>query len=308
MSLNHLNLLHLEQFYEVAKLGSVSKGAQKLRVSQPAISKSIRLLEESLEAKLFDRTKRGVFLTQAGKIAFDHAVRIFSESTLLRERIDTDKGILSGSWSLGASDTLAIHLLPPLLAKLKSDHPALRIQLFSGTSTDIKSELYADRCDAGLFFTPPLASEPFRAEVEFETEFWIVLARKSIWAKKQKTWTVADLKKGEIPRVESRLQDYSGGIPAHFHSQRLGLPGLPYLEANLHEVKKQLVMEGAGYALLVRYTVEAEVNSGKLIRIPTPVKLKAPVYWVTRKGRAQSQASEEFRKRLQSYLEKQQTA
>ena len=93
MDLNRLNLLHLEQFYEIAKAGSVSTGARKLRISQPALSKAIRLLEESLDAKLFERTKRGVHLTGAGTIAFEHAGKIFAESARLRERIENENSI-----------------------------------------------------------------------------------------------------------------------------------------------------------------------------------------------------------------------
>jgi DNA-binding transcriptional LysR family regulator len=298
MHLNRINLLHLEQFYEVAKAGSVSTGARTLRLSQPALSKSIRLLEESLGATLFERTKRGVVLTPAGKIAFEHAGKIFAESLALRDEIESGKGVLSGNWCLGASDNLAIHLLPPLLAGMKRDHPALRIQIFAGTSADIKDELYADRCDGGLFYTAPSASEPLRSEVAFETEFWIVLAKDSEWVKRRRNWTLTDLRSGAIPRIESRHSDYATGFPAHFHSRKLELPGVPYLEANLHEVKKRLVLEGAGYSLLVRHAVEDEVRSGTLVRIATPTKLSAPVYWVTRKGRAKNRISEEFRRSL----------
>ncbi len=293
-----MNLLHLEQFYEVAKAGSVSIGARKLRISQPAISKSLKLLEESLGAKLFERTKQGMHLTPSGQIAFDHAIRIFSEAKNLSDQIHTGKTSLSGTWSLGASDNLAIHLLPKLIARMKAEHPELKIQLFSGTSAAIKEELYADRCEAGLFYTPPKTTEPFQFFEVAETEFWIVLGKKSPWAKQKKKWTLEDLKKGSIPRIESRHTDYASGFPAHFHSRKLELPGIPYLEANLHEVKKRLVLEGTGYSLLVKHSVEAEVKSGELIRIPTEKSLRAPIYWVTRKGRAPNRASEEFLARI----------
>jgi len=295
-----MNLLHLEQFYEVAKAGSVSTGARKLRLSQPAISKSIKLLEEDLGAKLFERTKRGVHLTPAGTLAFEHASRIFSEAKHLRDRIQTERDELTGEWCLGASDNLSIHLLPKLLAAMKTDHPALRIQIFSGTSSDIKEQLYADRCDAGLFFTPPGTTESFRFEEVAMMEFWIVLGAKSIWAKQKKKWTLADLRAGAIPRIESRHKDYTGGFPAHFQSKKLGLPPSPYLEANLHEVKKRLVLEGAGYALLVKHAVEEDVRKGLLLRIPTPSPLPAPIYWVTRKGRAPNRASMDFLERIRS--------
>lgn len=295
-----MNLLHLEQFYEVAKAGSVSTGARKLRLSQPAVSKSIKLLEEDLGVKLFERTKRGVHLTPAGTLAFEHAGRIFSEARHLNDQIQSERDTLRGEWCLGASDNLAIHFLPKFIAAMKNEHPALRIQIFSGTSSAIKEELYADRCDAGLFFTTPGTTEAFRSEEVATTEFWIVLGAKSQWARQKKKWTLADLRTGAIPRIESRHKDYSGGFPAHFHSKKLELPETPHIEANLHEVKKRLVQEGAGYALLVRHSVEEEVRKGILIRIPTPSALPAPIYWVTRKGRAPSRASSDFLARIRS--------
>ncbi|MBC7384587.1 MAG: LysR family transcriptional regulator, partial [Cryobacterium sp.] len=91
-----MNLFHLEQFYEVAKAGSVSLGAKRLRISQPAVSKSIRLLEEALGAKVFNRTARGVQLTPAGQIAFDHASRIFSEARALQDKIHGHRSELTG--------------------------------------------------------------------------------------------------------------------------------------------------------------------------------------------------------------------
>ncbi len=293
-----MNLLHLEQFYEVARAGSVSTGARKLRLSQPALSKSIKLLEADLGTKLFTRSKRGMFLTTAGKLAFEHAGRIFSEARSLADEIRTEENVLSGDWCLGASDNLAIHVLPKFVAGMKADHPALRIQLYSGTSAAIKDELLADRCDAGLFYTPPTSSEGFRFEKVAETEFWIVLGAQSPWGKRKKKWSLADLRTSDIPRIESRHKDYAGGFPAHFHSQKLDLPGAPYLEANLHEVKKQLVLAGAGYSFLVKHAVDRDVSRGRLLRVSTPEPLLAPIYWVTRKGRVPNRASVDFLERI----------
>src|SRR5207253_1979431 len=94
-----------------------------------------------------------------------------------------------------------------------------------------------------------------------------------------------DLQKNLIPRIESRHQDYGSGFPAHFHAKKLGLTHPPAIETNLHEIKKRMVLEGAGYAIITRHTVEEEVKSGKLVRIETPKKLPAPIYLVMKRGR-----------------------
>jgi DNA-binding transcriptional LysR family regulator len=73
-----INFTHLYAFYEVAKAGSVSGGAEKIRVSQPAVTREIRELEDRHGVRLFDRLPRGVALTEAGRSLFMYADTIFS--------------------------------------------------------------------------------------------------------------------------------------------------------------------------------------------------------------------------------------
>jgi DNA-binding transcriptional LysR family regulator len=286
-----MNLGYLRAFYEVARAGSVTEGARRLRVSQPAVSKSIHLLEDELGARLLERLPRGIRLTAEGGVAFERASRIFSEADLLKEDVGRSAPVLKGAWSLGASDTLAMHVFPPVLAALKNAHPGLRISVFAGTSTQIKEEMLRDRCDLGVFFTPLKRDEPFEATACFETEFWIVAA--------PALFTPRVLKQGlralkPLPRIESRHMDYSAGFPAHFHSHALGLTSQPFLEVNSHELKKSLALQGCGYSLLIRETVAEEVRQGRLVRMPTPEPLRAPVFSVLRRGRSLGRASREF--------------
>lgn len=287
-----MNLLHLKYFYEVARTGSFVEGARSLRVSQPAISKMVRLLEEDLGASLLVRSRRGAQLTNEGETLFQVAARIFTEAESAREQLQTARRELRGEWMLGASDNLAIHLIPELVARFREKHSQLNVGLFAGTSSQIKAELHYDRCQLGIFFTPLKASEAFTAKQIYETEFWVVIARENRWLKK-KNLTLDMLRKANVPRIESRHSDYSGGFPAHFHSRKLGFTDRPWLEVNQHEVKKKLVLGGFGYSLLTRHTVEKEVESGELVRVECR-RLPSPVYAVWRKGQALGAASEAF--------------
>ncbi len=278
-----MNLLHLEQFYEVAKVGSVSVGARKLRLSQPALSKSIKLLEENLGTKLFERSKKGVELTEAGKLAFERASRIFSESKALGEEIRSSTNELSGEWCVGASDNIALYLLPTVAARFHQQHPHVRLQLFSGTSNDIKNEILADRAQIGIFYTRPKNYEPFQTRQIGEAEFWIVVSPKLKIDNRRPRFE--DILQGRLPRIESRHKDYGSGFPAHFHARSLGLSHQPAIETNLHEIKKRLILEGIGYGIITKHTVELEVKSGKLLRIPSPKPLPAPIFLVTKKNR-----------------------
>ena len=289
-----MNLLHLRHFHSVARLGNITAAARELRVSQPAVSKAIRELEESLGVRLFERSRKGVELTDPGRIVLEGAGRIFSEERELETRIKSGPAKLTGSWCIGASDSLAIYWLPKIVARFKREHPELRVEVFSGTSLAIKEQLLANRCDLGLFFTPLTAREPFREQVLMPTEFWVVLAAKNPWFRSGHLPSVKDLLSKRVPRIESRHSDYGKGFPAHFHAGSLGLDGPPFLEANLHEIKKRLVLEGAGFALLTSHSVEDEVARGRLIRISTPKLLKSEVRGVWRRNQPLSWASRLF--------------
>jgi DNA-binding transcriptional LysR family regulator len=287
-----MNLLHLRYFYEVARAGSFVEAARTSRVSQPAISKMVRLLEDSLGVKLLLRTRQGAKLTEDGELLFQAASRIFLEAENAALKLKSAQRELQGEWTLGISDNLALHLVPELLGNFKEKNPALRVGLFAGTSAQIKAELQYDRCQLGIFFTPPKASEPFESKQIYETEFWIVIAKKNRWLK-GKNLKLAELGKAKVPRIESRHSDYSSGFPAHFHSHKLGLNEKPFLEVNQHEVKKKLVLGGFGFSLLIKHTVEKEIKSGELLRVDC-TRLPAPVFAVWRKGQELGRASEAF--------------
>lgn len=294
-----MNLLHLKYFYEVARSGSFVEGARILRVSQPAISKMVKLLEEDLGAQLLDRTRQGVKLTEAGETLFQSASRIFTEAENAATQLKSEKRALEGEWVLGASDNIAIHLVPGVLGAFAQAHPGLRVGIFAGTSSQIKNELHYDRCQLGIFFTAVQGGEPFESRQIFETEFWVVMARKNKWIKGS-TPTLAEVRKAGVPRIESRHSDYSGGFPAHFHSRKLGVTERPWMEVNHHEVKKKLVLDGYGYSFLTKHSVEEEVRSGALMKVST-ARMPAPVYAAWRKGRAPGRATELF---LESWRER----
>lgn len=289
-----MNLLHLKYFYSVARTGSFGESARNLRVSQPAISKMVRQLEESIGNRLLERDRKGVRLTEAGETLFQSASLIFEEADRAEERIRAPQHHFSGEWTIGVSDNLAIYLMPKAVGQFKEKHPELRMGLFAGTSGQIKTELHYDRCQLGIFFTPIKANESFTSRQVHEVEFWVVVARKNRWFKPGRSApTLAEVRRAGVPRLESRHSDYASGFPAHFHSRRLGVTERPWIEVNQHEVKKRLVLEGLGYAFLTRHTVEEDVKDGRLTRVECK-HLPAPIYAVWRKGRELSRVSEAF--------------
>src|SRR5689334_13386897 len=114
MSIMELN--HLKYFYEVARLGSFTKASRALRISQPSISKMVKLLEGRQNVKLLDRSKRGgVHLTPTGKRFFESCISIFGEVETLKNVVDHEKVECAGDLAIGASDNICNYMVPDIL-------------------------------------------------------------------------------------------------------------------------------------------------------------------------------------------------
>ena len=124
-----MNLDHLKTFQEVVRLGSFSEVAKKLSISQPAVSFQIQKLEHELGVRLIDRTQRTITLTAAGKRLLRFAASIESEREHLQKDLEQMREEVSGEFLIAASTIPGEFLLPPLLAKFKRMHPAVRVQV-----------------------------------------------------------------------------------------------------------------------------------------------------------------------------------
>ena len=116
-------------FREVAKTGNISKAAEKLFVSQSAVSQAIMQLENKIGGKLFDRGVRGVNLTVEGRVLFSHiddAIQLIENA---QKKFFEMKELNSGSIKIGASDTICSLFLLPVLEKFNNKYPEIRISV-----------------------------------------------------------------------------------------------------------------------------------------------------------------------------------
>src|SRR5687768_996714 len=110
----------LHTFLVVAREGGFSRAARRLARTQSSVSQAVALLERELGAKLFQREGRGARPTEAGRLLADHAQRIFEEMARTRSHLEAAADLRAGELLIGASDTLACYLLPPLLAAFRA--------------------------------------------------------------------------------------------------------------------------------------------------------------------------------------------
>ena len=107
-----LNLHQLHLFYTVARLGSISRAAEELRISQPSVSAQVREFERRSGLHLLHRLSRGVALTDAGRVMRDHAESIFDQASELQRVMQNLRGVQSGKLTVGGSLTAGEHFLP----------------------------------------------------------------------------------------------------------------------------------------------------------------------------------------------------
>lgn len=150
------NLNHYKIFYEAAKAGNISRAADNLYISQPAVSKSITRLEQSLGQILFIRSKKGVKLTEEGKTLFEYLKQAFdsidtAEKTLLqRARL----GI--GQLRIGVSTSLCKHILLSYLQDFIRENPHVKVSIECNPTYETIQLLKQDRIDIGLICNTPL--------------------------------------------------------------------------------------------------------------------------------------------------------
>lgn len=141
-------------FYTVANAGNISKAAKELYISQPAISKSIQKLEESLNCKLFSRSSRGVILTDEGNLLYDHVKEAFETLSLGEDKLKRSIDLGVGHIQIGVSSTLCKYMLLPYLSEFIHRNPHISISINCQSTNETLRLLDDNKIDIGLIGKP----------------------------------------------------------------------------------------------------------------------------------------------------------
>ena len=141
-------------FYTVANAGNISKAAKELYISQPAISKSIQKLEESLNCKLFSRSSRGVILTDEGTLLYDHVKEAFETLSMGEDKLKRSIDLGVGHIQIGVSSTLCKYMLLPYLSEFIHLNPHISISISCQSTNETLRLLDDNKIDIGLIGKP----------------------------------------------------------------------------------------------------------------------------------------------------------
>jgi len=149
----------LKTFLEVARRGSLTAAAESLHMTQPSLSKRLRLLEEEYGYPLMERGVHGAILTAAGKVLLEHAERIETEYLRSREAVAASGGADLPLIRIGAGPLFHLRYLADALLALHQSHPETRVELVAGLYRETMPQLTGRTLDTNLSSSPsPLSS------------------------------------------------------------------------------------------------------------------------------------------------------
>lgn len=154
-----MDLVLLRSLLAVADQRTISAAARALFVTQPALSRRLQQLEDELGAPLFHRSRRGVVLTEAGRVATEEARDIVARYGRMKERIRAEESLAEGLVRVGGGATAVSFLVPRAIATFRRQYPGIRFQVVEQGSRGVEDDIVAERLDLGIVTLPTRSRE-----------------------------------------------------------------------------------------------------------------------------------------------------
>lgn len=289
-----MNLNQLAIFHAVAKSGNLTRAADVLCISQPAVSKQLLSLEKSLGTALFHRLSKGVQLTESGQLLKEYSARIFALETEAEQALSELRALQRGCLVIGASTTIGIYLLPEVMGAFQKLHPRIELQLEIGNTAQIQQELLANKIDLALT-EGILEGAQWQADAFLKDEI-IAVAGKNHALAGRSTLTSSQLQNERI-----LLREVGSGtrhvVESAFREQAIPLESAMSLGNT--EAIKRAVIGGVGIAFVSRLAAADELKTGELVEIQIKHwKIERYFYRLRLKGNYESRATREFMRLL----------
>jgi DNA-binding transcriptional LysR family regulator len=254
-----INLNHLRIFYYAAREKNLTKAAEALFVTQPAVTMQIKTLEQYLETALFRKRGKFLELTEEGIVLYKYAEKIFSVVDEMEHAFKGFASLTQGSLIIGTTRSFARHLMPGLLSRYQEKFPGIKVSLEVGSSSEIAEGVAAFKYDLGIIGRLPLPSKvkaiPYTPE-----EFCLVVSPDHRFAKRG----VVSCR--ELQNEPIIIREPGSGS-RHFMLSFLASHGVEpsvLVEAGSVEFIKEYVIQGRGISFLYKPEVQLEAKMGLL--------------------------------------------
>ncbi|HJR58263.1 MAG TPA: LysR family transcriptional regulator [Vicinamibacterales bacterium] len=265
-----MDLLQLEHFLAVVEERTFTRAAERVCRTQPAVSQSIKKLEDEVGAPLFARDVHEVSLTEAGRVLADYARRMVSLRDEAMHQVAELAALKAGTLSIAAHESAAEYLLPGPLRAYLQKFPDIRVGIYRARLNEIPRQVMDRQVDVGFVKDEPMFHE-LRA-VEVHADAMICVAAPTHPLAARTALSVAELA-GE-PFI---LHHLCGSTAEMIHQlfARQGVRCRIAAELWSFENIKGFVKEGVGLAIVPGVTVQQELRDGVLVRLPLR-ELSAP--------------------------------
>ncbi len=258
----------LKVFCNVAKNLSFTKAAEALHISQPAVSKHIKELEAHFSVRLFDREGNKIFLTEEGEILYESSLQIFDIYNQTEYKLNQLKNKSDGMLRIGASTTMTMYIIPPVLSEFKQRFPQVSLSWINGNSEKIESALLNKEIDLGII-EGRRHSKDIKYVDMLKDELVAVVHTDRGLAQKKK------VQLSELPDIPLVLREKGSGTREIFEyalkEAGFELSDLQImLELGSTESIKSYLEHVDALAIMSRRAVEKELRSGTLQIIPFP--------------------------------------
>jgi len=284
-----MELAQLEAFMAVIREGSFSAAAKALYRTQPAISQTIKKLEDEVGRPLFDRASRRGLLTDAGRVLAVHAERLLNFRQQALSALDDVRQLRSGRLTLAANELTCLYLLP-LLHEYRRLYPSVHVTVQRALASRIPGQVLDYGADLGIVtFRPDL--ELLTSIVVYRDELAFVVPPGHIYAKRAKV-SIEELA-GESFVAHHVASPYRNRVIETFQDKRVQLQ-MPVELPTIDAIKKFVAL-GNGVALLPAIAVEGELARRELVRVRVPdLAFERKLRLVYRREATMSHAAQAF--------------
>jgi LysR family transcriptional regulator, nitrogen assimilation regulatory protein len=253
--MHRMDIKSLQSFLQVARARSFSKASALLGVTQPALSRQMRRLEEEVGQSLLHRDGRGISLTEAGRMFMVRARAIVEEMQVAKSELANLRGEPRGTVTLGLSPTMCQALLPAIVRQIRNAYPRIHLRVMQGLSGELNDWLVQGRLDAAVLSQTP-ATRQRHGEVLAVEDLYLIGPGSER--------TAQDCTLAELAKFELVLPTSGHGLRTSVEdaARQAGVDLRVVLEIDSLTALVRIAQEGIAHAVLPKYVVAAELRAG----------------------------------------------
>ena len=254
-----MNFNRFRIFYSVAKKNSVTLAAKELLLTQPAVSIQIHLLEEDYGVKFFNRSGKGIKLTEEGELLLSYAEKIFNLSDEVDEALRQITSLERGKLKIGSSMTIGAYYLPQLFEIFKLQYPNIVIQMDTGNSHEVIRRILSFQNDLGFIGTD--YSDKYLVKIPFIIERLVLIAPPDHELTHKRVISFKDLN-GQKMIMREKGSGTMELIERELKKNRVSVETVMELGSN--EAIKKAVEAGLGISIISNNVAKLEHAQGRI--------------------------------------------